>query len=68
MDKNLLDEQVEAGLRGNFERGWEIAEYFRQTQPDNPAANFNRGWYEMMRGNLLEGLILLDSGRWLNVY
>jgi hypothetical protein len=26
-------------------------------------ADFNRGWYEMMNGNLLEGFILMNTGR-----
>ncbi|MBS1969552.1 MAG: hypothetical protein JSU04_04570 [Bdellovibrionales bacterium] len=60
----LLDEQVAAGLRGDFQRGWEIAEELARTTPDCHRAAFNRAWYEMMRGNLLQGLKLLDSGRW----
>lgn len=60
----LLDEQVAAGLRGNFQRGWEIAEELARKTPDCHRAAFNRAWYEMMRGNLLRGLELLDRGRW----
>jgi hypothetical protein len=60
----LLDEQVAAGLRGDFQRGWEIAEELARTTPDCHRAAFNRAWYEMMRGNLLRGLELLDRGRW----
>jgi hypothetical protein len=60
----LLDEQVAAGLRGDFKRGWEIAVELKRTHPDCNRAKFNRAWYEMMRGDLLTGLELLDSGRW----
>lgn len=60
----LLDEQVAAGLRGDFERGWEIAEELARVSPACNRAAFNRAWYEMMRGDLLKGLELLDRGRW----
>lgn len=60
----LLDEQVAAGLRGDFNRGWEIAQELARTTPDCNRAAFNRAWYEMMHGNLLRGLELLDCGRW----
>lgn len=64
----LLDEQVQAGLRGDFTRGWEIAALLKEQYPHCHRAKFNRAWYEMMRGDLLEGLNLLDSGRWENVF
>lgn len=64
----LLNEQVQAGLRGDFARGWEIAEKLKSQYPHCHRAKFNRAWYEMMRGDLLEGLNLLDSGRWENVF
>jgi hypothetical protein len=64
----LLDQQVRAGIEGNFERGWEIAEQLRKTSPTCRRAQFNRAWYMMMRGDLLEGLKLLDSGRWEKVF
>lgn len=60
----LLDEQVQAGLRGDFKRGWEIAQELEKTHPNCNRARFNRAWYEMMRGDLLKGLELLDAGRW----
>lgn len=62
--KPLLDQQVEAGLRGDFARGWEIAEELARTTPHCNRAKFNRAWYEMMRGDLLKGLEYLDAGRW----
>lgn len=60
----LLDEQVAAGLRGDFKRGLEIAEELKRTYPNCNRAKFNRAWYEMMKGDLLTGLELLDAGRW----
>lgn len=59
-----LEEQVQAGLRGDFARGWEIAEELARVSPTCNRAAFNRAWYEMMRGDLFKGLELLDRGRW----
>ena len=65
---NLLDLQVEAGLRGEWKKGWEISQQLKKKQPDNNRANFNRGWYLLRRGKLLEGHKLLDYGRIINVF
>jgi len=62
---HLLDLQLEAGLRGDFEKGWEIAQLLPQ---DDPRAMFNRGWYLLRQGKLQEGHRLLDTGRFLNVF
>jgi len=64
-EPELLDMQVEAGLRGDFEKGWEIAQ---QADPDDNRASFNRGWYELRRGNLQKGHKLLDQGRLEDVF
>ena len=64
-EPNLLDIQVEAGLRGDFKKGWEIAQ---QADPDDNRASFNRGWYELQRGNLQKGHKLLDQGRLEDVF
>ena len=63
-----LEEQVQAGLRGDFARGWEIAEELARLSPACNRAAFNRAWYEMMRGDLFKGLELLDRGRWENAF
>lgn len=63
-----LDEQLQAGLHGDFNRGKEIADHLERENPDDPRAAFNRAWYKMMEGKLLEGLSLLDAGRWLSVF
>ena len=65
---DLLDQQLAAGLRGDFVLGWRLAEELKTRDPHDPRAQFNRAWYEMMRGRLGEGLRLLDSGRWLKVF
>ena len=58
-----LDLQLTAGLMGNFEEGWSIAQKIEQDEPWNHRAAFNRGWYQLWKGNLLEGEKLLYRGR-----
>lgn len=64
----LLDKQLAAGLVGKFEEGWEIAKELAFKEPWNHRAAFNRGWYMMWKGHLLEGQKLLDRGRIEKVY
>ncbi len=64
----LLDQQLRAGIEGNFELGWQISEELQRISPTCRRAGFNRAWYMMMRGDLLEGLKLLDNGRWEKVF
>ena len=65
---DLLDEQLKAGLEGNFERGWEIAKQLEKERPDCNRSAFNRGWYLMQRGDLLKGFELMNKGRWEEVW
>ena len=58
-----LDLQLSAGLMGNFEEGWRIAQKLEKDEPWNHRAAFNRGWYKMWKGDLLEGEKLLHRGR-----
>ena len=64
----LLDEQVQAGLRGDFARGLEIARRLEREYPESHRAAFNRAWYYMMEGHLLKGLECLDRGRWVSAF
>lgn len=59
----LLDLQLAAGLRGDFEEGWVISQQLAQIKPNDNRAAFNRGWYLMRQGHLLEGAKLMDRGR-----
>lgn len=68
MNKHPLDEQLEAGLRGDFERAWKIAQRLEKETPQCNRAAFNRAWYCMWKGDLLQGLKLLDHGRWEKVF
>lgn len=63
-----LDEQLAAGLRGDLERGWQLAEELYAADPTDPRVCFNRGWYLQSRGRLLEGQQLLDQGRHIRVF
>lgn len=63
-----LDEQLEAGLRGDFVTGKTIAEHLKKNAPHDVRAAFNRGWYEMQEGRLLDGLRCLDQGRWVQAF
>lgn len=64
----LLDLQLEASLRGDHEAAWAMLEQLAIEQPNNPRAAFNRGWYLMAQGDLLEGHRQLASGRALDVW
>lgn len=58
-----IDMQLAASTMGDFEKGWEIAQQLEKERPWDNRAAYNRGWYEMQRGNLLKGAKLLDRGR-----
>jgi hypothetical protein len=57
-----LDMQLAAGIIGDFKKGEEIAQELAIKEPKNHRAAFNRGWYEMRKGHLLDGMKLL--GQW----
>jgi len=61
--KQLLDLQLEASRRGEFKKGWEIAQQIEKNEPENDRAAYNRGLYVLMQGKLQEGMELLARGR-----
>jgi len=63
-----LDLQLAAGLIGNFTEGDRLGQKLEIEEPWNNRAAFNRGWYEMWKGNLLEGHKLLYRGRLEKVF
>lgn len=63
-----LDQQLAAGLTGCFEEGLRLADELAQEEPWNDRAAFNRGWYRMYQGRLLEGERLLFRGRMERVF
>ena len=58
-----LDLQLAAGLIGNFEEGNRLGEKIAREEPWNERAAFNRGWYEMWKGNLVKGHEQMFRGR-----
>ena len=64
----LIDIQLEASIHGDFEKGWDIVQQLEKENPADDRAAFNRGWYLLRQGKLLEGHILLDRGRFQNVF
>jgi hypothetical protein len=63
-----LDIQLQAGINGDFITGQRLVNELEQETPDCNRAKFNRGWYELQKGNLLKGHHLLDAGRLENVF
>jgi hypothetical protein len=63
-----LDIQLAAGLMGNFKEGLQLANKLEKEEPWNNRAAFNRGWYRMYEGKLLEGENLLLRGRLEKVF
>jgi len=66
--ETLIDLQLAAGIRGDFKKGWEIAQQLEKETPTCQRAAFNRGWYLLRQGKLLEGHKLLDQGRRQDVF
>ena len=65
---DLLDLQLEASLRGDFEKSGQIMNKLLLERPDCNRVKFNAGWHELHRGNLQAGHRLLDHGRLEDVF
>ena len=63
-----LDQQLKAGLKGDFITGQILIDELEVETPNCNRAKFNRGWYELRKGNLLKGHQLMDAGRLENVF
>lgn len=61
----VLDLQLEAGLKGDFVKGWSLAQFADEA---DDRAQFNKGWYLIQRGHLREGMCLLERGRKEGLY
>lgn len=68
MQIDLLDQQLAANLRGDFEEGWRIAQILEKERPTDHRAAFNRGWHMLRMGDLQMGMELLDRGRIAEVF
>ena len=63
-----LDVMLATGLMGNLDEAAKIGDELGFKEPLNDRAAFNRGWYEMRRGNLLDGHKLMFRGRYEEVF
>lgn len=59
----LIDMQLEASRRGQFDEAWLMAQQLERDRPGDNRAAYNRGWFLMRQGKLQEGHRLLDRGR-----
>lgn len=67
-DSDLLDQQFNLGIQGEFEKACEIARLLNQRNPRHPKVIFNRGIYELMQGRMSAGFDCFDAGRWVGTY
>lgn len=65
---HLLDQQLNANIRGDFKKGWELSEELWRLDPTDDRAAFNRGWHILAQGDLQGGMELIDRGRNINVF
>lgn len=65
---DLLDRQLAANLRGDFEEGWRLSQLLLEERPDDKRAAFNRGWHYMYHGDLQKGFACFESGREIGVF
>ena len=63
-----LDISLAAGLRGNFDKAFEILTHEAKINPENNRVAFNLGWYEMRKGNYNKGHKFLNRRRAENVF
>jgi len=58
-----LDMMLGAGLLGKLDEAARLGDELGREEPRNDRAAFNRGWYELRKGKLLDGHRLLVRGR-----
>lgn len=58
-----LDLMLAQGLMGNLDDAKKLGEELAVLEPKNHRAAFNRGWYALRDGHLLDGMKLIDRGR-----
>ena len=68
VEKDPLDYQLEAGLRGDIEQSKDMNDALLLERPDCPRVRYNSGWFSLYKGKLQEGHKSLDVGRKINVF
>ena len=63
LEPHKLDLMLAHGLMGNLDEAKKLGEELAMSEPKNHRAAFNRGWYAIRDGHLLEGMKLIDRGR-----
>ena len=63
-----LDLQVLLNAVGREAEAFGISDELMQLAPEDPRVQFNRGWHLLARGELQNGMKLLEAGRSLQVY
>ena len=63
-----LDLQLAASRMGDFAEGWRLCQKLESEEPHNHRAAYNRGWYYLRQGKILEGYKLMDRGRIAKVF
>ena len=58
-----LDIMLAQGLIGNLDVAKKLGDELAIEEPKNHRAAFNRGWYAIRDGHLLDGMKLIDRGR-----
>jgi hypothetical protein len=64
----LLDKTLELSLHGDFRRSYVLLKELEENNQSDNRIAFNLGWYEIHKGNLLEGHKYLSRGRNENVF
>jgi hypothetical protein len=62
-EMHKLDLMLAQGLMGNLDEAKKLGEELAMSEPKNHRAAFNRGWYTIRDGHLLDGMKLIDRGR-----
>lgn len=62
-ERFLLDLEFLYGLQGKIPESFEVCEKACEVFPNNDRVLYNRGWHQMLQGDLLGGFILMNRGR-----
>lgn len=60
---NFLERQVELATKGKIDESFDILLELERSRPTNNKILFNKGWFLLNKGKLLEGHKLLNCGR-----
>lgn len=66
--KTLLNEQFELSIKGDIDKSWELLQILEKREPKNNRVAFNKGWFLINQGKLLEGFRYLERGRIENFF